>query len=507
MKSHSIDSYLEHLSSSRGRHGAIQAELARFQAEQDEARAKLLQARAEAAESKSRARERWQQLANVSEQLQQEGCVERDYIEAKLHAAQRELDDADAREAAVLEALQAAEQGAEWATRRQALNEERAGLERRAQTLDAWREWLGKLRANLPELRIHVLADQAELEEWFVARAPTCQLMRWVQTSYQGPWALKVQYWPASLAWIDLEEHAQAAIVEERAASLAPCHENSSAIKWLVEDCGVPHPSFQRDSGQWGATLVHAGKVEPLGGAMHLAKLDDEDRGEFDLCERDPVILVVEGDGELYASDPVAASTEDACFHGQCGADSRWRALGEGLRLAIRPARARLKQTALAGKLEAQALARLQAALGASFATWGVSEWTRSDSNLHVQVGKVLELFQRIPWSDGLVGNLAVMKHLLEKDGRAQVCWWKTERPGLVGFRVRTKDHDWIVGQIWLADEFSLLGRSRQGVLTVQWAKQLTKARTNQGVVELFGGAGSLALESNGLRVLPGREF
>lgn len=495
MKSHSIDSYLEHLSSSRGRHGEIQVELARFQAEQDEARAKLLHARADAAESKSRARERWQQLKNVSEQLQQEGCIERDYIEAKLHAAQRELDDADARESAVLEALQAAEQGAEWAARRQALNEEHAGLERRAQTLDAWREWLGKLRANLPELQIHVLADQAELEEWFVARAPTCQLMRWVQTSYQGPWALKVQYWPASLAWIDLDEHAQAAVVDERAASLAPCHENSATIKWLVEDCGVPHPSFKRESGQWGATLVHAGKVEPLGGAMHLAKLDDKDRGEFDLCECDPVILVVEGDGELYASDPVWASTETRC------------ALGEGLRLAIRQARARLKQSALAGKLEAQALARLQAALGASFASWGVSEWTRSDSNLHVQVGKVLELFQRLPWSDGLVGNLAVMKHLLEKDGRAQVCWWKTERPRLVGFRVRTKDHDWIVGQIWLADEFPLFDRSRQGVLTVQWAKQLTKARTNQGVVELFEGAGSVALESNSLRVLPGRQF
>lgn len=70
------------------------------------------------------------------------------------------------------------------------------------------------------------------------------------------------------------------------------------------------------------------------------------------------------------------------------------------------------------------------------------------------------ELFVNCPWSWDIRGDLAVLKYLVENGERPR--FWIDDFASLYGLRVRTRDHNWIVGQIYIADgpESSLQDRS-----------------------------------------------
>ncbi len=58
------------------------------------------------------------------------------------------------------------------------------------------------------------------------------------------------------------------------------------------------------------------------------------------------------------------------------------------------------------------------------------------------------DAFVQAPWSGAISGTLALTKHLLESGERPK--FWNEHFEGTYGFRIRTRDHDWVLGRVYL---------------------------------------------------------
>jgi hypothetical protein len=58
------------------------------------------------------------------------------------------------------------------------------------------------------------------------------------------------------------------------------------------------------------------------------------------------------------------------------------------------------------------------------------------------------DAFVQAPWSSAITGSLAAAKHLLESGERPR--FWNEAFEGTYGFRLRTRDHDWVLGNIFI---------------------------------------------------------
>lgn len=62
-----------------------------------------------------------------------------------------------------------------------------------------------------------------------------------------------------------------------------------------------------------------------------------------------------------------------------------------------------------------------------------------------------IDALKNCHWSGKVVGSLARLKHLLE--GGAKPSYWVGPMPNSYGFRLRTRDHDWLLGDIVVVAE------------------------------------------------------
>ena len=58
--------------------------------------------------------------------------------------------------------------------------------------------------------------------------------------------------------------------------------------------------------------------------------------------------------------------------------------------------------------------------------------------------------FEAAPWSGKIRGSLALLKYSVENGEKAR--FWGGQFVGHYGFRLRTRDHDWLVGEVYLAN-------------------------------------------------------
>lgn len=85
------------------------------------------------------------------------------------------------------------------------------------------------------------------------------------------------------------------------------------------------------------------------------------------------------------------------------------------------------------------------------------------------------ELFVNGPWSREIQGELAVLKYLAENGERPR--FWIDGFANLYGFRVRTRDHSWIEGMIYISESAS----------PISTIEPIRVATNNQGTT-VFGG-------------------
>lgn len=122
----------------------------------------------------------------------------------------------------------------------------------------------------------------------------------------------------------------------------------------------------------------------------------------------------------------------------------------------------------LDGVLEVQAMGDYPVGSLAAFLRDRVLEVTRAESFYRPSSEQLKseEIARRIaahwtsfvggPWHADIIGRLALLKYLVEQGERPR--FWSGPFEGLYGFRVRTRDHDWIVGEMFLADARSAPG-------------------------------------------------
>lgn len=70
------------------------------------------------------------------------------------------------------------------------------------------------------------------------------------------------------------------------------------------------------------------------------------------------------------------------------------------------------------------------------------------EAEIFKEVGAYWEAFVNSPWEAAIVGDIAMIKHLCER-GIERPHVWSNHLKGHYGLRVRTRDHDWIVAQIY----------------------------------------------------------
>jgi hypothetical protein len=58
------------------------------------------------------------------------------------------------------------------------------------------------------------------------------------------------------------------------------------------------------------------------------------------------------------------------------------------------------------------------------------------------------DAFVRCPWTEKITGTLALLKYLVENGEKVR--FWSGEFENQFGLRIRTRDHDWIVGEIFI---------------------------------------------------------
>jgi len=71
-----------------------------------------------------------------------------------------------------------------------------------------------------------------------------------------------------------------------------------------------------------------------------------------------------------------------------------------------------------------------------------------TEAEIFKEVGAYWEAFVNSPWEAAIGGNVAMVKHLCER-GIERPHVWSNHLKGHYGLRVRTRDHDWIVAQIY----------------------------------------------------------
>lgn len=71
------------------------------------------------------------------------------------------------------------------------------------------------------------------------------------------------------------------------------------------------------------------------------------------------------------------------------------------------------------------------------------------------EIERILEphwkAFVRCRWHAGIAGDLALLKHLAEMGEKPKL--WNGKFEGHYGFRMRTRDHDWLVGELFVFTE------------------------------------------------------
>ncbi len=71
------------------------------------------------------------------------------------------------------------------------------------------------------------------------------------------------------------------------------------------------------------------------------------------------------------------------------------------------------------------------------------------------EIERILEphwkAFVRCRWHAGVAGDLALLKHLAEMGEKPKL--WNARIEGHYGFRMRTRDHDWLVGELFVFPE------------------------------------------------------
>lgn len=70
---------------------------------------------------------------------------------------------------------------------------------------------------------------------------------------------------------------------------------------------------------------------------------------------------------------------------------------------------------------------------------------TRSSAEIESIVESYWRRLAAAPWSSTIEGPLALLKYLVENNERVR--FWNKDYNGLYGFRVRTRDHTWLVGE------------------------------------------------------------
>jgi hypothetical protein len=76
---------------------------------------------------------------------------------------------------------------------------------------------------------------------------------------------------------------------------------------------------------------------------------------------------------------------------------------------------------------------------------WG--QGRLSEAKINELVGAYWQAFIRSPWEPSIEGTYALLKHRCARGEIPNV--YSFEVPGHFGFRVRTPDHDWIIGEIY----------------------------------------------------------
>ncbi|MCA9287680.1 MAG: hypothetical protein KDA05_03795 [Phycisphaerales bacterium] len=88
---------------------------------------------------------------------------------------------------------------------------------------------------------------------------------------------------------------------------------------------------------------------------------------------------------------------------------------------------------------------------------WTVNmEWPDSGS-VYASLKEDLQLIVAAPWSDDILGKWAKLKYTLENGERPRL--WRKLHVGHYGLRLRTRDHSWLVGSIFV-DSGSSLGKA-----------------------------------------------
>ncbi len=67
---------------------------------------------------------------------------------------------------------------------------------------------------------------------------------------------------------------------------------------------------------------------------------------------------------------------------------------------------------------------------------------------IYTRIQNDWDAFVKCPWSEKITGTLALLKYLAENGEKVR--FWSGEYENQYGLRVRTRDHDWIVGEIFI---------------------------------------------------------
>jgi ribosomal protein L24E len=73
-----------------------------------------------------------------------------------------------------------------------------------------------------------------------------------------------------------------------------------------------------------------------------------------------------------------------------------------------------------------------------------------SEAEIAKEVGAYWEAFINSPWESTILGDVAMIKHLCERKIETPHVW-SHQLKGHYGLRVRTRDHDWILAQVYCA--------------------------------------------------------
>lgn len=102
---------------------------------------------------------------------------------------------------------------------------------------------------------------------------------------------------------------------------------------------------------------------------------------------------------------------------------------------------------------------------------------TLVSEEIHARIGDEWNALIAAPWSKQINGDLALLKHHLENGERAR--FWSGEYQGLYGFRLRTRDHSWLVGDVYIDPSVAIEGSDQVQVLSQSYTSS-TVARVGR---------------------------